>query len=132
MLKNGESLWMGSLFDDVTAWRIATVSNIWVRRTFPFPIRKRAPTAGCCIVMTEEGFAGHPTNGWHFSWGDQMWAALTDIQGARIRIGGYPERPEGAVPIHAPAAEPPIKQAGHYSRHRPERPSQSMPARCVS
>ena len=28
-------------------------------------------------LMTEEGFAGHPDEWWHFSWGDQMWAALT-------------------------------------------------------
>jgi D-alanyl-D-alanine dipeptidase len=27
--------------------------------------------------MVEEGFAGHPDEWWHFSWGDQMWAALT-------------------------------------------------------
>jgi D-alanyl-D-alanine dipeptidase len=27
-------------------------------------------------VMAEEGFAGHPDEWWHFSFGDQLWAKL--------------------------------------------------------
>jgi len=30
-----------------------------------------------CHAMTEEGFAPNPTEWWHYSYGDQMWAALT-------------------------------------------------------
>ena len=27
-------------------------------------------------VMTEAGFANNPTEWWHYSWGDQLWARL--------------------------------------------------------
>ena len=27
-------------------------------------------------VMAEAGFANNPTEWWHYSWGDQMWAKL--------------------------------------------------------
>jgi len=43
---------------------------------------------------------------WHFSWGDQMWAALTDTKSAALRIGGYSRTgPEGASQSMPPAAE---------------------------
>lgn len=29
-------------------------------------------------LMTEEGFANNPNEWWHYSWGDQMWAKLSD------------------------------------------------------
>jgi D-alanyl-D-alanine dipeptidase len=32
--------------------------------------------------MADEGFAAHPDEWWHFSYGDQMWAALTDAPAA--------------------------------------------------
>jgi len=41
-------------------------------------------------VMTEEGFAGHPDEWWHFSWGDQLWAKLT---GAPAALYGEAEAP---------------------------------------
>ena len=37
-------------------------------------------------LMVEEGFAGHPEEWWHFSWGDQMWAALTGAQAAHYGL----------------------------------------------
>ncbi len=37
--------------------------------------------------MADEGFAGHPDEWWHFSWGDQMWAAHERRHGA-LRAGG--------------------------------------------
>ena len=39
-------------------------------------------------VMIEEGFAGHPDEWWHFSWGDQIWAALTGAPARALRLGG--------------------------------------------
>jgi D-alanyl-D-alanine dipeptidase len=36
--------------------------------------------------MTEEGFAGHPEEWWHFSWGDQLWAALTNAPAAHYGL----------------------------------------------
>lgn len=75
--KDRDALWMGSLFDDAAA--------IAHRDRF-----ERAD-AGLCFsdeearanrrllhwLMIEEGFTGHPNEWWHFSWGDQMWAALS-------------------------------------------------------
>lgn len=81
-LVNGDPLWMGSMFDDAT----------------PLAHRDRFEQAGGALafsdeeaqanrrllhwVMTEEGFAGHPDEWWHFSWGDQLWAALTGARAA--------------------------------------------------
>jgi D-alanyl-D-alanine dipeptidase len=76
--RNGETLWMGSIFDDAT--EIAHRDHL-----------EGAAETGMCFsdeearanrrllhwVMTEEGFVGHPEEWWHFSWGDQLWSALT-------------------------------------------------------
>jgi D-alanyl-D-alanine dipeptidase len=72
----GEPLWMGSIFDDAT----------------PLSHRDRFESAGSAMAfsdeearanrrllhwaMAEQDFAGLPDEWWHFSWGDQMWAAL--------------------------------------------------------
>ena len=48
--KDGETLWMGSLFDDVT--RLANrdrFENLWRRTISLSPIRKPAPIAACSI-----------------------------------------------------------------------------------
>jgi zinc D-Ala-D-Ala dipeptidase len=77
--RDGEALWMGSIFDDAT--------EIAHRNHF-----ERAAGSSLCFsdeearanrrllhwVMMEEGFAGHPEEWWHFSWGDQLWSALTE------------------------------------------------------
>jgi len=78
----GAPLWMGSIFDDAT----------------PLAHRDRFERADTAVafsdeearanrrllhwVMTEEGFAGHPDEWWHFSWGDQLWAALSGAKAA--------------------------------------------------
>jgi D-alanyl-D-alanine dipeptidase len=38
--------------------------------------------------MTEEGFVGHPEEWWHFSWGDQLWSALSGIRPAFYGLTG--------------------------------------------
>jgi D-alanyl-D-alanine dipeptidase len=76
--RHGEPLWMGSIFDDA--------AEIAHRDRFEFVGRSilcfsdeeaRANRRLLHWVMTEEGFAGHPEEWWHFSWGDQLWSALT-------------------------------------------------------
>ena len=75
--RGGEALWMGSLFDDATA--------IAHRDRFegdcdPVSFSDREARANRRLLhwlMHEEGFAGHPDEWWHFSFGDQLWAALT-------------------------------------------------------
>ena len=76
--KDGEALWMGSLFDDVTALAHRDRFETLEAGNFSFSDQEaRANRRLLHWLMTEEGFAGHPDEWWHFSWGDQMWAALT-------------------------------------------------------
>jgi D-alanyl-D-alanine dipeptidase len=76
--QGGETLWMGSLFDDVTA--LANRDRFENLDTNNFSFSDQEACANRRLLhwlMTEAGFAGHPDEWWHFSWGDQMWAALT-------------------------------------------------------
>jgi D-alanyl-D-alanine dipeptidase len=36
--------------------------------------------------MIEAGFASHPDEWWHYSYGDQMWAALTGAEAAHYGL----------------------------------------------
>lgn len=74
----GDPLWMGSLFDDVTA--LANRDRFEQLDAGNFSFSDQEAQANRRLLhwlMAEEGFAGHPDEWWHFSWGDQMWAALT-------------------------------------------------------
>ena len=85
--KDGEALWMGSLFDDATALAHRDRFEHLEPESFSFSDQEaRANRRLLHWLMSEEGFAGHPDEWWHFSWGDQMWAALT---GARPRITAW-------------------------------------------
>ncbi|MCW3837376.1 M15 family metallopeptidase [Sphingomonas canadensis] len=72
-----EPLWMGSLFDDVTP--VAHLDH------FEAPIagisysdeEARANRRLLYWAMAEQGFLANPTEWWHFSFGDQMWAKVT-------------------------------------------------------
>lgn len=77
--KDGDQLWMGSLFDDVT--KIAHRDHF--EREFEMCFSDEEARANRRLlhwVMAEEGFIGHPDEWWHFSYGDQLWA----------KLGGYP------------------------------------------
>lgn len=77
----GEVLWMGSLFDDVT--EIAHRDHF--ERDFDFAFSHEEARANRRLlhwVMAEQGFAGHPDEWWHFSYGDQLWAALNGVAAA--------------------------------------------------
>ncbi len=76
--KNGRSAWMGSIFDDLTALahrdRFENLSD----NALSFSDEEaRANRRLLHWVMIEEGFAGHPDEWWHYSFGDQLWAKLT-------------------------------------------------------
>jgi D-alanyl-D-alanine dipeptidase len=76
--KDGDALWMGSLFDDVTQLAGRDRFEALTRENFSFSDQEaQANRRLLHWLMVEEGFAGHPDEWWHFSWGDQMWAALT-------------------------------------------------------
>jgi D-alanyl-D-alanine dipeptidase len=89
--KNGEALWMGSLFDDVTALAHRDRFEQLAAENFSFSDQEaRANRRLLHWLMTEEGFAGHPDEWWHFSWGDQMWAALTGAPSAHYGLAAIP------------------------------------------
>ncbi|HYS44939.1 MAG TPA: M15 family metallopeptidase [Rhizomicrobium sp.] len=89
--KDGEALWMGSLFDDVTALAHRDRFEHLDSGNFSFSDQEaRANRRLLHWLMTEEGFAGHPDEWWHFSWGDQMWAALTAAPNAHYGLAAIP------------------------------------------
>jgi len=76
--KGAEPLWMGSLFDDAT--EIAHRDRFERRDETSMCFSDEEARANRRLlhwVMTDEGFTGHPEEWWHFSWGDQLWSALS-------------------------------------------------------
>ena len=81
-LETGHPLYMGGLFDDLTelAW------TDWFERFEPQSMSDEEARANRRLLhwaMSGAGFANNPTEWWHFSWGDQMWAKLTGAHSAR-------------------------------------------------
>jgi zinc D-Ala-D-Ala dipeptidase len=74
-IATGQPLFMGGLFDDVTedAWTDAFEHKPVVSMSDE---EARANRRLLYWVMAEAGFANNPTEWWHYSWGDQMWAKL--------------------------------------------------------
>ncbi len=76
--KNGDPLWMGSLFDDASPLahtdRFETETD---DAAFSFSNEEaRANRRLLYWLMVDAGFASNPSEWWHFSFGDQMWAKL--------------------------------------------------------
>lgn len=72
----GDTLFMGSIFDDVTA--VSNTDHFESAGGMAFSdIEARDNRRLLYWVMREEGFANNPTEWWHFSFGDQMWARIT-------------------------------------------------------
>jgi D-alanyl-D-alanine dipeptidase len=92
--KDGEPLWMGSLFDDVTTLAHRDRFEQLDPHAFSFSDEEaRANRRLLHWLMTEEGFAGHPDEWWHFSWGDQLWAALTGAPAAHYGLADIQPSP---------------------------------------
>ena len=90
--KDGEQLWMGSLFDDVTQLAHRDRFENLDAQNFSFSDQEaRANRRLLHWLMAEQGFAGHPDEWWHFSWGDQMWAALTGEPAAHYGLATIPK-----------------------------------------
>lgn len=78
----GDALFMGSIFDDVTE-----ISNTAHFETASDAMSFSAVEARdnrrmLFWVMDAGGFANNPTEWWHFSLGDQMWARITGAEAA--------------------------------------------------
>ncbi len=70
-----QPLYMGGIFDDLTeeAWTDGFEQKACVSMSDE---EARSNRRLLYWVMTEAGFANNPTEWWHYSWGDQMWAKL--------------------------------------------------------
>jgi zinc D-Ala-D-Ala dipeptidase len=70
-----QPLYMGGLFDDLTT----TAWTDGYEHAAPASMSDEEARANRRLlywVMTEAGFANNPTEWWHYSWGDQLWARL--------------------------------------------------------
>jgi D-alanyl-D-alanine dipeptidase len=86
-----EPLWMGSIFDDVTALAHRDRFELADAELLSFSdAEARANRRLLHWVMTEEGFVGDCSEWWHYSWGDQSWARLV---GAPAALYGLADRP---------------------------------------
>ncbi len=99
---SGADLFMGSIFDDVSE-----ASNTDAFEPEPgglaFSAREaRANRRMLYWLMAEAGFANNPTEWWHFSRGDQMWARLTGAPTAFYSVApgvqSAPIYPDGTLP----------------------------------
>lgn len=77
--RSRQPLFMGGIFDDLTeeAW-----TDGFERKPVVSMSDEEAQANRRLLywVMTEAGFANNPTEWWHYSWGDQLWA----------KLGGHP------------------------------------------
>jgi zinc D-Ala-D-Ala dipeptidase len=78
-------LYMGGIFDDLTeaAWTDGFERKAMVSMSDE---EARANRRLLYWAMTKAGFANNPTEWWHYSWGDQLWARLTSQP--RAHYGG--------------------------------------------
>lgn len=79
--ETGHPLYMGGIFDDLTelAW------TDWFEQFEPQSMSDEEARGNRRLLfwaMAEAGFANNPTEWWHYSWGDQMWAKLTGAPAA--------------------------------------------------
>lgn len=72
-----QPLFMGGIFDDLTehAWTDAFEQRPVVSMSDE---EARSNRRLLYWAMAEAGFANNPTEWWHYSWGDQLWARLKD------------------------------------------------------
>lgn len=90
--RGGDPLWMGSLFDDASeAAHTAALEAPGADFSFSAD-EARANRRLLFWLMCEAGFAANPSEWWHFSLGDQMWAKLT---GAAQAVYAGAEPPAG-------------------------------------
>ena len=86
-----DQLWMGSIFDDVTELAHRDRFERMADSVLSFSdAEARANRRLLHWTMTDAGFEGHPDEWWHFSWGDQLWAALAGADTAHYGLAELP------------------------------------------
>jgi D-alanyl-D-alanine dipeptidase len=88
-----QPLFMGGMFDDVTesAW------TDWFEKSASGSMSDEEARANRRLLywaMSEAGFANNPTEWWHYSWGDQMRARLTNQPAAHYGACNPTGRPD--------------------------------------
>lgn len=79
--RGGEPLFMGSLFDDAAP--VSHTVHFETAQEIGFSVEEaRANRRLLYWLMREAGFASNPSEWWHFSYGDQMWAQAGDAPAA--------------------------------------------------
>lgn len=92
----GEQLWMGTIFDDVSAAAHTDYLEKHVPQERSFTYLEALKNRRLLYwLMSDAGFEVNPNEWWHFSWGDQLWAKLQSW-----RTGAH-------IPAHYSAALPP-------------------------
>lgn len=90
--EDGEPLFMGSLFDDASAISATEHFESLQHTEWSFSAEEaRANRRLLYWVLTEAGFASHPDEWWHYSWGDQMWAKLLGEPAAIYGLAAPPD-----------------------------------------
>ena len=80
--KDGEALWMGSLFDDASAIAHRDHFETHLDALRFSDEEARANRRLLHWVMSAHGFVGYSEEWWHFSYGDQYWAGVTGAASA--------------------------------------------------
>lgn len=81
--EDGAPLYMGSLFDEVSALAAPDHFEALDEAAPSFSAEEaRANRRLLFWVMTQAGFVCHPDEWWHYSYGDQLWARLTGAPAA--------------------------------------------------
>ncbi|WGH79833.1 M15 family metallopeptidase [Jannaschia ovalis] len=91
--RGGAELFMGTIFDDVSE---ASNTDHFEPEPAGLAVSAREARANRRLLywlMAEAGFANNPTEWWHFSRGDQMWARLTGAAAAFYSVP--PDAPAG-------------------------------------
>ena len=86
----GEKLWMGSLFDDVSELSHRDRFEEGCAGLSFSDEEARANRRLLHWIMEEHGLAGHPDEWWHYSYGDQLWAALASAPAALYGLAQVP------------------------------------------
>lgn len=88
--KAGAELYMGTIFDDVSE---ASNTDALEQEPAGLAFSHREARANRRLLywlMTEAGFVNNPTEWWHFSRGDQMWARISGVRAAHYSIAPLP------------------------------------------
>jgi D-alanyl-D-alanine dipeptidase len=86
--RTGEYLYMGSLFDDASeiAYTDFFESDVAYQAGQFSSVEARCNRRLLYWLMTEAGFVNNPTEWWHFSWGDQLWATISKKEAAHYSV----------------------------------------------